>query len=601
MLLGAVVLFTTKRLRRFSAGLLTIVCGLTVQHTSAENAPSKNTSEKMQNVWGEWVDIPQYGGTITVSSQVDYQHTDPWHNWNGTISSSPVLEKLAIGDWSIPREDYEFNSGFVPLEVMKPHLAESWEMPDDTTVIFKIRRGIHWQDKPPVNGRELDAYDVAMSFRRAMGVGEFEEQGPSPYAHMVKSAMLDSAEAQDQWTVVLKAKQPNLLSLSAMYWQSWEGAWISPREVIEEYGDHRNWRHLVGTGPFLLTDHIDGVSWTYEKNSNYWYKDERFPGMQVPFAERLRLLIIPERSSQIAALRSGKIDMLGALTVEEARAIQRSNPEIIIHYARGGGNNRDSTMQVSRPPFNDLRVRKAMQKAINLEEIAQYYYFGQATSKPYGLGGPTVVDLGFDAGWDDWSEEIREGYQYDPGAAKQLLVDAGYPDGFSFVYDASPDFDLDLMQLYKHYWSRIGINTTINVLSSPASAYNRAYKGDFDMTVIGMRGNNYTPLGRLRSFMIGETENFGQWIDPHYEELAKIAYAATNHDDFKVAVAKASTYLVSQHINLANAYPDTIVAVQPWIKGGYWGRTATGGGGMVLTVWSRFWVDETLKDEILGR
>ena len=563
--------------------------------------PAVSATDQMQNVWGDLVETPQYGGTITVSSQVDYQHTDPWHNWNGTISASPVLEKLGIGDWSIPREEYAFNSGFVPLEVIKPHLAENWSTPDDTTVIFKIRRGIHWQDKPPVNGRELDAYDVAMSFRRAMGVGEFQDQGPSPYAHMVKSAMLDSAEAPDQWTVILKAKQPNLLSLSAMYWQSWEGAWISPREVIEQYGDHRNWRHLVGTGPFMLTDHTDGVSWTYERNPNYWYRDERFPGMQVPFADQLRLLIIPERSSQIAALRSGKIDMLAELTIEEARAIQQSNPEIVIHYAPGGGTNRDSTMQVSRPPFDDLRVRKAMQKAINLPEIAQYYYFGQATSEPYGLGGPTVVELGFDAGVDDWPEDVREGYRYDPEAARQLLADAGYPDGFSFVYDASPDVDLDLMQLYKHYWSKIGVNATINVLSSPAATYNRAYKGEFDMTVIGMRGNNYTPLGRLRSFMIGETENFGQWVDPHYNKLAEIAYAATNNDDFKVAVANASTYLVSQHINLANAYPNMIVAVQPWIKGGYWGQIATGGGGMNLTIWSRFWVDQALKDEILGR
>ena len=118
-------------------------------------AAGERQPETVRNVWGQVVEKPRYGGTITLSSQVEYQHTDPWYNWNGTISGSPVLEKLGIGDWAIPREQYSFTSGFVPLGVIKPHLAESWEMPDPTTIIFRIRRGIHWQSKPPVNGREL--------------------------------------------------------------------------------------------------------------------------------------------------------------------------------------------------------------------------------------------------------------------------------------------------------------------------------------------------------------------------------------------------------------------------------------------------------------
>lgn len=562
---------------------------------AASNTASDAASDKMRNVWGEMVETPRYGGTITVTTLIDYEHTDPWYNWNGTMSASPVLEKLGIGDWSIPKERYGFTSGFVPVDVITPHLAESWEMPDSTTVIFHIRRGIHWHDKPPVNGREFDAYDVEMSIQRVIGTGPFADQGPSPYAHMIKSAQIVSARATDPWTVEVKVAEPSLLSLSAMYWQSWEGSWISPREVIEQYGDHRNWRHLVGTGPFMLEDHVDGVSWTYQSNPNYWYRDTRFPGMRLPFADKLRVLVIPDRATQIAALRSGKIDVLTGLTIEEARAIERSNPEMRIFYARSGGLNRESTMQVTRPPFDDLRVRQAMQKAIDVPAIAEHYYFGRATSAPYGLGGPAVVELGWDAGSEDWPESVREGYRYDPAGAKRLLAEAGYPNGFSFTYDASPADDLDRVQLYKYYWSLIGVETKINVLSSAAAASNKAYKGDFDMTVIGLRGNNYTPLGRLRSFMSGEIENFAQWKDPKYDALARAAYAADDVSTFKREVARASTYYASQHITLANAYPDAIVAVQPWIKGGYWGQRSIGGGGMILTMWSRFWVDESMK------
>ncbi len=572
-----------------------LIATLTLLLGSLPCAAESAAGATMENVWGETVETPRYGGTITIATQVDWEHTDPWYNWNGTLSGSPVLEKLGIGNWAIPRDEYAFTSSFVPVDVIKPHLAESWEMRDPTTVVFRIRRGIHWHDKPPVNGRELDAWDVEMSIQRVIGQGRFESMGHSPYAHMVKSAGVISAEATDQWTVVVKVAQPSLLSLSALYWQSWEGAWISPREVIEQHGDHRNWRNLVGTGPFMLEEHVDGVSWTYQRNPNYWYKDERHPGMALPFADTLRVLVIPDRATQIAALRSGKIDVLTNLTIEEARAIARSNPEIKIHYSAAGGRNRDSTMQVSRPPFNDLRVRKAMQKALDLQAIAQHYYFGQATDDPFGLGGPTVVKMGWDAGPDDWPEAVRDGYRYDPESARRLLAEAGYPDGFRFTYDASPDGDLDLVQLYKYYWSLIGVQADINVLSSIAAASNRAYKGDFDMTVLGLRGNNYTPLGRLRSFMSGEIENYAQWQDPEYDRLARIAFSQTEMEPFKRAVAEASTYYASQHITLANTYPDNISAVQPWIKGGYWGQYAVGGGGMILTLWSRFWVDESMK------
>ena len=342
----------------------------------------------------------------------------------------------------------------------------------------------------------------------------------------------------------------------------------------------------------MITDHVDGASWTYSRNPDYWYKDERFPGMRLPFADKLKVLIIKDRATQLAALRSGKIDALGNFTYEEAESLKKSNPEIIINYYTGGSRNRDSAMQVTKPPFKDLRVRKAMQKAINLKEIAEFYYHGKATSVPYGIGGPAVVQLGYDIPFKDWPEEVKEGYRYDPEAAKKLLAEAGYPKGFKFTYDGFPGADLDLMQLYKAYWKAIGVEAEIDVLPSAAPAYNKAYKGDFDMTVIGYRGTNYTPLGRLDSNRTGVKENFAKWSDPEYDRLAQKAYDATDVNEFKKAVAKASVYYASKHITLANSYADSIAVVQPWIKGGYWGQYATGGGGMIFTVWSRFWTDK---------
>jgi len=550
---------------------------------------------KMRNVWGQMVEKPRYGGTFTIASTMDFKHADPWYNWQGTIVVAPVLEHLGIGNWAIPKEKYPFDSGFVTVDVIKPHLAESWSMPDPTTIIFKIRKGIHWQNKPPMNGRELDAYDVEYSFARVRGVGEWKKQGKSPYAHLVNSAPITSIKATDKWTVVVKSSKFSFTTLKGVYWASWEGAWISPKEVLQKYGHHKDWRNVVGTGPYMFKDHVEGASWTYERNPNYWYKDERFPGMRLPFADTLKVLIIPERATRLAAMRSGKIDALGGLKPEEEEALKKSNPEVNFHYATGSNGDRDSAMQILKPPFNDIRVRKAMQKALNLKEIADYYYKGKADSEHYGIGGPTVVQLGYDVSFKDWPESVKEGYRYDPEAAKKLLKEAGYPNGFKFKYTTFATHDNDLLQLYKAYWSVIGVEAEIEVTNDQAAAYNRAYKGDFQMNVIGQRATNYTPLGRVNSAQCKNKENFSQFCDQKYEALAKKVYSATDTESYRKAVKAASTYWAAQHLTLSNAQPLVISASQPWVKGGFWGQYATGGGGMIWTIWSRFWVDEQLK------
>lgn len=566
----------------------TSTAATTTTTTAADEGP-----DMMRNVWGELVETPQYGGKITIVGGV-YLHTDPWYNWQGTYTVAPVLEKLGIGDFGLTREEFDFTSHYVPLSVIKPNLAESYRQPDPLTIVFNIRQGIYWDDKAPVNGRQFDAYDVEISLKRVVGLDEWEEQGPSPFAHLVTSSPIISVEATDKWTVVVKSSAFSLLTLDAIYWESWEGSWISPRELLENGGDHRDWRTLVGTGPFRLTDHVDGSSWTYTRNPNYWATDERHPGMALPFIDELKVLMIPDEATRNAALRSGKIDVQGGYTVDKAQVIEESNPELIKVTFPGGGFNQDSAMLVTQPPFDDLRVRQAMQKAINLEEMAQDYYKGYATSVPFGIGGPAVIKAGYDVGWDDWPEEVKEGYRYDPARAIELLTDAGYPNGFTFTYDIWVSSDVDRAQLFKAYWAEIGVTAVINAMDNSASVLGLAYAHDFEMTLPGYRGNNYTPFGRVNSHETGSTENFSGWSDAEYDALADAVYASATAEEFAETVKAASVKFASAQIMLAINYPDGIAFAQPWIKGGWWGQ-AVMGGGMIWTIYSRFWVDQEMK------
>ena len=143
--------------------------------------------------------------------------------------------------------------------ILVPHLAESWEQPDPLTVILHVRKGVHWHDKPPMNGRELTADDFVYNFHRVTGTGSgFTE--PGRLAAFLGYGVIESITATDKYTVVFKLKEDVTgktffrgLNISQVIAASYYSD-IYPPEVIEEHGDAKDWRTIVGTGPFMLTD-----------------------------------------------------------------------------------------------------------------------------------------------------------------------------------------------------------------------------------------------------------------------------------------------------------------------------------------------------------
>ena len=114
-----------------------------------------------------------------------------------------VLEKLGGGNWGIDRDEWDHASGPTPLSTIIGKLAESWETPDDTTMIFQIRDGVRWHDKAPMNGRELTAHDVEFTFHRMLGLGDFSEAGPSTLgvANELLDLPVESIAATDDSTL----------------------------------------------------------------------------------------------------------------------------------------------------------------------------------------------------------------------------------------------------------------------------------------------------------------------------------------------------------------------------------------------------------------
>ena len=138
---------------------------------------------------------------------------------------------------------------------------------------------------------------------------------------------------------------------------------------------------MVGTGPYMITDWVRGSSITYTKNPNYWSDDEKYPGNRLPYIDELRSLVMTEVATVLSALRTAKVDYIGWQgnaqlgSLDQAESLERTNPELVIHAWSERSNN-NFFLNESKPPFDDIRVRHAMQMALDVETMSATLYKG---------------------------------------------------------------------------------------------------------------------------------------------------------------------------------------------------------------------------------
>jgi peptide/nickel transport system substrate-binding protein len=295
-------------------------------------------------------------------------------------------------------------------------LAESWTQPNETTYLFKLRKGVRWHPKPPVNGRELTAEDVRYTVERFLAV-----KG-NPMAYMLSS--VDHVEAVDRYTVKFVLKEPFSWLLDAL--ANPMAVAIVARECVEKFGDLKKAEAVVGTGPWMLDSHRPSVGLTFVRNPHYFV-----PGL--PYIDRIEYLVDEDNASRTAAFLSGKYDLgwefPGSINrtdwVQIKETLKQRRPNL--RTAEFPSNvETHVSMRTDQAPFNDVRVRQAVALAIDRQGIIDSSYEG------VGILNPAVP-----AGLVDWSlpiAQLGDGAKYfrhDPAEAKRLLAAAGYPNGFA--------------------------------------------------------------------------------------------------------------------------------------------------------------------------
>ncbi|MFC2016614.1 ABC transporter substrate-binding protein, partial [Chloroflexota bacterium] len=471
-------------------------------------------------------------------------------------------------------------------------LAESWEIIDSNTVVWHIRKGINWQDKDPVFGRRFDAHDVEYGIKRQWNM---LPDVPRPRAYMALTSQpgWEEVYATDDWTVVTKAP-PGYLSFLTERMISLCN--IIPREVDDVYGGMREWRNVVGTGPYILTDYVPQSTATLTKNPNYWRNDPLHPENRLPYIDTVVFYMIPDWSTKLAAMRTGKLDFMKDLVWDDAESLMKTNPELgHLAYLQ---NNWCFQMRIDKPelPWYDKNVRVALHMGTDLQEISDSVYGGHAEIHCQPVR-PTKEFMHLYIPIEELPENIREHYVYNPEKAKQMLAEAGYPDGFSckiLTYDKY----VDGLSVLQDQWTKIGVDLEIEV--KEYSVYNSIFTGKTHEQAVARSCTTVNPYFVL-DYRQPNIHNIAMIDDPYiYEAFAKMSeYSLTDPAKKDEIYNEFQLYVLDNCYHIQAPCPENYSFWQPWLKGteGAWsvGYNKREGYGIFA------WIDQDLKEELTGK
>ncbi len=530
------------------------------------------------------VEKPQYGGWVNL---VTHRETifKPFKLYS-VATLYEVYESLANENWLMgPTGTGEFP--MTAIYILEPFstgkLAESWEHTDPLTTIVHLRKGIHWQNKPPVNGREFDADDVVFSWDQMQnlpGAGYYKPPETPPEKRYKVTAL-------DKYTVEMKLFEPDLYKFRRMLGDPK----IVPRELKDV--DTSDWRNQVGTGPFMITDWVAGSSTTLTKNPDYWMDDPLRPGNREPYVDGATVLLITDASTSLAALRTGKIDRKYDVQRLDGLALMKTNPEL--KYV--------NSLQTDPPslwprfgvePWGTKKeVRQAMMMAINFQKIVDDYYEGDAEIlyhpfRPVHVG--TFVPL------EELPANLQELYSYNPEKAKQMLADAGYPNGFEMEVLTQIAWS-EHASLFKEYLAEIGITLNLKVLDSAVlDSVSAAH--NFEGAVFGTQMNNSQYWEFTSVLRKDWSSNKGNVDDPWYwSEVTKLPLIM-DIDARNAGARELARHVIEQSYYIPFPATYNYIFWQPWLKN-YGGEISYGsGGGNQLGIVQHVWIDQELKKEM---
>jgi len=318
-------------------------------------------------------------------------------------------------------------------------LAESADLVDPTTWEFKLKKGVTFH-----NGEALTAEDVKFTFDRIITEKGIDYPEAHTAARKGLIAPLESVEIVDDYTVRFHLSDPWPVFMQMLVHQQ-----IIPKDYFEQVGTKGFIEKPVGCGPFKFVEGRLDEQIVLERFDAYYGGADDLPPVGPAFVDRVIIKILPEDATRVASLQAGEANIIESVPSHMIPTLEAD--ENIVVKTCGGTRPHFMEMNVTKPPLDDVRVRRALNYAVDVELIIEKVYGGRATVLP----GPLSP-------FNNFADKTLKPYGHDVEKAKALLAEAGYADGFPMVIDASADYK-ELAEAVAGQLRNVGVDASVRI------------------------------------------------------------------------------------------------------------------------------------------
>lgn len=436
---------------------------------------------------------------------------------------------------------------------------------DGRTYTITLRQGVRWEQRPPVNGRELVAADVKYSMGRALK--------KSPYANLL--GQVEGIETPDRYTVrvhLADAFAPFLHNLA----EPWNA--ILPSEVEDKMGDFKAAESLIGCGPFVLERYEPGVKAVFARNPSYYQKG-------LPYLDKVEWLFIKDRASQLALFRAGQVDLPfydARIPRPDVASFKKSNPAYPIVYWDWLAN-RTLAMRTDRRPFNDPRVRRALSMGLDRKKWVAQYLEGQG----FEDHGPVPAPM---KEWKLPAKDLGEGAKYlehDPAMAKKLLAEAGFPNGLKVTCTNWPGYGPEYaeeLELLAFNLKQIGVE--LGIVNEEYGNYIRgSFLGKYEEATWGPSSVFTEVDGYLYNFYrTGQPNNRSHVSDTQLDVMLDAQRRYLSKSSRKKVIDDIQRHAAAQVYYVYTPYPRNVSSWASWVKN-YGPKNSFDRGAQLEVVW----------------
>jgi peptide/nickel transport system substrate-binding protein len=436
---------------------------------------------------------------------------------------------------------------------------------DGRVYTVRLRPGVRWESRPPVHGREVVAADVKYSLERALRRSPFTARlGP-----------VEAIEAADKYTIrvhLTDAFAPFVHNLA----EPWNA--ILPPEVEDRHGDFKAAESLVGCGPFMLERYEPGVKAIFARNPTYYETG-------LPYVDKVEWLFLRDRSTQLSLFRAGQVDIPfydGRIPRSDAGSFKKVNPGYPVVYWDALAV-RTLAMRTDKPPFNDVRVRRAFSLAVDRRRWVSQYLEGQGYEDQGPVPGPMRE-------WKLSAQHLGEGARYlehDPALARKLLAEAGVPGGLRVKCTSWPGYGSEYVEDLERLAVELKqIGVELQIVNEEYGQYMRgSFVGKFDEVSWGPSPLFTEVDGYLYDFFRGgQPGNRSHVADTRLDVLLEAQRRYTSKSSRRKVIDDIQRHAAAQVYYVYTPCPRNLSAWTPRVKN-YGPKNSFDRGAQLEVVW----------------